>query len=64
MAFLQAMEGYTRLDWLRNVDTRDELGVNTVMDGIKNYQQRCKTHVERMPIGRISHAALKYKHVG
>jgi len=64
MRFLRSLLGYTKLDRQRNVDIRERLKVQSIVEEIQTYQKNWKEHVERMQDGRFPKLALKYQPVG
>jgi hypothetical protein len=64
MRFLRPLLGYTKSDRQRNVDIRERLRVQSIVEEIQTYQRKCKEHVERMQDERPPKLALKYQPVG
>jgi hypothetical protein len=64
MRFLKPLIGYTKLDRQRNVDIRERLRVQSIVEEIQTYQRKWKEHVERMQDERPPKLALKYQPVG
>lgn len=61
MRFLRAVKGCTRLDRIPNYQIRMELKMQPLNGKIKNYRNRWKKYVERMPRRRIPKDALLYR---
>jgi hypothetical protein len=61
MRFLRSVKGCTRLDKIRNKDTRKELGVFSINDIIRRHRQDWLEHVERTEEGRVPKQALWYR---
>ena len=53
MRVMRRIEGVTRLDRIRNVDLRDRLKQEGVLDLVKRRQQRWKQRLEEMDDSRI-----------
>jgi hypothetical protein len=64
MRFLTSVKGCTRLDKIRNKDTRKELGVSSINGGIRTYRQDWLQHVEGMEEGRVPKQALWHRPKG
>jgi hypothetical protein len=64
MRFLRPLLGYIKLDRQRNVDIRERLRVQSIVEEIKTYQRKWKEHVERMQDEIPPKLALKYQPVG
>ena len=54
MRVMRRIEGVTRLDKIRNVDLRDRLKKEGVLDLVKGRQQRWKWRLEEMDDRRIT----------
>jgi hypothetical protein len=64
MRFLRPLLVYTKLDRQRNVDIRERLKVQNIVEEILTYQKNFKEHVERMQDGVLPKLALKCQPVG
>jgi hypothetical protein len=64
MRFLRPLLGYTKLDRQRNVDFRERLRVQSIVEEIQTNQRKWKEHVERMQDETPPELALKYQPVG
>jgi hypothetical protein len=64
MRFLRPLLGYTKLDWQRNVDIRERLRVQSIVEEIQTYQRKWEEHTERMQDESPPKSALKYQSVG
>jgi hypothetical protein len=64
MRFLGPLLGYLKLDLKRNVDIREWLKVQSIIEEIRTYQKNWKEHIERMQDERLPKLALKYQSVG
>jgi hypothetical protein len=64
MKYLRTVKGCTRLDQIRNEDTRNELGISPLSEKITEYRNKCKTHLQRMEHTRIPLQAYKYQASG
>jgi hypothetical protein len=64
MRFLRPLLGYTKLDRQRNVDIRERLRTQSIVEEIQTNQRKWKEHVERMQDERPPELALKYQPVG
>jgi hypothetical protein len=64
MTFLRPLLGCTKVDRQRNVDVRERLRVQSVVEEIQTYQRMWKEHVERMQDEIPPKLALKYQPVG
>ena len=53
MLFLRPILGFIRRDKQRNIDIRNKLNHDSIVDGIRNYQQNCLQHVNRMEKNRL-----------
>ena len=53
MRVLRRIEGVSRLDRVRNVDLRDRLKQEGVLDTVKKRQQNWKQRVEEMSTNRV-----------
>jgi hypothetical protein len=62
--FLKPLLGYTKLDQQRNMNIRERLRVQSIVEEIQTYQRKWKEHVERMHDERPPKLALKYQPVG
>ena len=54
MRVMRRIEGVTRVDRIRNVDLRDRLKQEGVLDLVKRRQQRWKQRLEEMDDSRIT----------
>ena len=54
MRIMRCIEGVTKLDKIRNVDLRDRLKQEGVLDLVKGRQQRWKQRLEEMDDRRIT----------
>ena len=54
MRIMRRIEGVTKLDKIRNVDLRDRLKQEGVLDLVKGRQQRWKQRLEEMDDRRIT----------
>jgi hypothetical protein len=48
MKYLRTVKGCTRLDQIRNEDTRNELGISPLSETIIEYRNKWKAHLQRM----------------
>jgi hypothetical protein len=64
MRILRPLLAYTKSDRQRNVDMRERLRVQSIVEEIQTYQRMWKEHVERMQDERPPKLALKYQPVG
>ena len=53
MRFLRHVQGYTRLDHIRNEVIREECNIQPLADVIKQYRKRWTDHLLRMPHSRL-----------
>lgn len=60
MRHLRSIKGYTIMDKIRNEDIREDLGVFSLCDRVKEYRTKWKSHVQRMSSTRFPRAALDY----
>jgi hypothetical protein len=58
MRFLRPLLGYTKLDWQRNVDIRERLRVQSIVEEIQTHERKRKEHIERMQDKRPPKLAL------
>jgi len=64
MKFLRHLLGITKLDKEKDQFIREKTGAQNIVKGIKQYQEKCLQHVQRMDINRLPKQALKYKSKG
>jgi hypothetical protein len=64
MEFLRHLLGITKLDKENNQCIRGEIGAQTKVKEIKQYQENWLQHVQRMDTNRIPKRALQYKPKG
>jgi hypothetical protein len=64
MKYLRTVKGCTRLDQIRNEDTRKELGISPLSEKIIEYRNKCKAYLQRMEHTRIPLQAYKYQPSG
>jgi hypothetical protein len=64
MLFPRPLLGCTRLDLQRNVDVKETLKVQSVVEETQSYQKNWKEHVERMQYKRLPKLAFKCKPAG
>jgi hypothetical protein len=62
--FLRSLLGYTKLDRQRNVDIRERLRVQSIVEEIQTYQRKWKERIDRMQDKRPPKLALKCQPVG
>jgi hypothetical protein len=60
MKFLRHLLEITKLDKEKNQTIREKLGVQNIVEEIKQYQQKWLQHVQRMDTNRIPKQALQY----
>jgi hypothetical protein len=61
MRFLRPLLGLTRLDSQRNLEIRNSLKVDNIVEDIKQYQRRWVDHLERMDRSRLPRLAFQYQ---
>ena len=61
MRFLRSIEGYTRLDKIRNEVIRKDLEISGTQDVRSKHKQNWIDHLERMDNTRLPKQALKHK---
>jgi hypothetical protein len=64
MRFLRPLLGKTKLDRQRNVDIRERLRVQSIMEEIQTCQRKWKEHAGRMQDERPRKSAQKYQPLG
>jgi hypothetical protein len=64
MKFLRHLLGITKLDKEKNQCIREKTGVENIVRKIKQYQEKCVQHMQRMDTNRIPKQALQYKPKG
>jgi hypothetical protein len=64
MKCLRTVKGCTRLDQIRNEDTRNELGISPLSEKIIEYRNKWKAHLQRTEHTRIPLQAYKYQPSG
>ena len=64
MKFLRHLLGITKLDKEKNLCIREKTGAQNIVKEIKQYQEQCLQHVQRMDTNRIPKQALQYKPKG
>jgi hypothetical protein len=64
MKYLRTIKGCTRLDQIRNEDTRNEPGTSPLSEKITEYRNKWKAHLQRMEQTRIPLQAYKYQPSG
>jgi hypothetical protein len=48
MKYLRTVKGCTRLDQIRNVEIRNEMGISPLSENIIEYRNKWKAHLQRM----------------
>jgi len=61
MKFFRHLLGITKLDKEKNHCIREKTGAQNIVKEIKQYQEKCLQHVQRMDTNRIPKQALHYK---
>jgi hypothetical protein len=61
MKFLRHLLGITKLDKEKNQCIRGKNGSQNIVKEIKQYQKKCRQHVQRMDTNRIPKQALQYR---
>jgi hypothetical protein len=64
MRFLRPLLGYTKLDRQRNLDIRERLRAQSIVEEIQIYQRKWKEYVDRMQDETPPKLPLKYQPVG
>jgi len=64
MKFLRHLFGKTKLDKERNQCIRGKTGEQNIAKEIKQCQEKCPQHVQRMDTNRLPKQALQYKSKG
>ena len=64
MKFLRHLLGITKLDKEKNHCIREKTGAENTIKEIKQYQEKCLRHIQRMDTNRIPKQALQYKPKG
>jgi hypothetical protein len=64
MKFMRRAAGYTKWNQKRKEDILTELKIEPMVDYIKQYQESCSSHVNRMDTGRFPKAILRYRPKG
>jgi hypothetical protein len=64
MKYLRTVKGCTRLDQIRNVDIRNELGISPLSEKIIEYGNKWEAHLQRMEHTRIPLQAHEYQPSG
>ena len=64
MRFLRGVQGYRRIDRIRNSRIRDELQIIGIVSVRDKYKQNWIDHLERMEDPRLPKYALNYKPKG
>jgi hypothetical protein len=64
MKFLRHLLGITKLDKEKNQCIRKKTGTEYIVKEIKQYQEKCLQHIQRMDTNRIPKQAVQYKTKG
>ena len=64
MKFLRHLLGITKLDKEKNQSIREKTGAQSIVEEIKQYQQKWLQHVQRMDTNRLSKQTLHYRPKG
>jgi hypothetical protein len=64
LRYIITIKGCTRLDYIRNEDIRNELGICPLSEKIIEYRNKWKAHLQRMEHTRIPLQAYKYQPSG
>lgn len=53
MKMLRQIKGGSRLDWMKNVDNRERLRQEGVLDAVNRKQEKCKIKLQEMQSKRL-----------